>query len=245
VRRSHAAFTLVEILIASTLFALVLGMVTLLYLHTSERSERGMLKIEAQRVARTLVDSIARDLKQSAILPLNTTGMLPIPSAVAYPDSYSHANNSSGPGAGTLVFSRPVEGTEDAGDINNFVWVQYSKSAGLNGATRIVRRTFDIDDATSPTGVRGLTYQNRWYFSPAALDGVLPREERVIAVLPSRGDTLTLTVSHKKLQTPDYQYAIEYDRSLYRILVEVSLSAGGNQNRRETQSYETQATLVI
>jgi len=233
--------TLVEVLVAASLLGVGLSMAALMLAHTSHQAERGLLRIDAQRLARSAADAIASDLKQAAPLPLRAAGRLAVASAVFLPDPYAQADNGD---SGRIVFSAPKRGRDDLGGLAAFHWVEYRPVRSATGPLRLVRRVVDVVDGAAPWGVRGLRYQDGWLLDPDALQDAAPLEERVITALPHPVDDVRVSVSHRPLPAPDQQLGIRFDRGLFRVVVDVRLHAGGDPGAQEAQSFETRASVL-
>lgn len=67
IKHSRAGFTLVELLIGLTIFAIMSTMTMLIYFHVSEHSRRLQISREISETARQITEQIESDIKQSGI----------------------------------------------------------------------------------------------------------------------------------------------------------------------------------
>ncbi len=211
-RRARPAFTLLEILLAMTIFALVMISVTMTFRTASRSYERSARSIDALQRARGVVDVLSRDLRSAFLITETRYGAL-LPA-----NEHDSARFSPPPTPGELDALQEDRTIRDANEIleeNEFRDLSLNPGLGLmvvdNGefdAIRFTRRLRSLTGRrTQPGGIVEVTYQVRQ----------VDREDEASTWIIERLSTPIFDI-----HSPYVRYADETaEEAIYRIAAEV------------------------
>lgn len=266
-RRPHRrpGVTLPELLLASFLFLLVMGVLASGIMLTLRGHEHGQEARDAQEKCRQALDRMVAELRTAAALPSLGGTRPPVPSGVLWPDSYG--NEKSGfyalevvtlPDGSTvhqarnrLILSRPgVQIDSDQFNpvaLNHYVYVLYQVPE--EQPNRLLRRVYRVSQGGGHDFVSGQWRVVEAYFQ--GTQGLLTDpEEEVVVDLPGPNDRIAFTVSHPRyisdvtgLAGTEAGFNTSYDRHLFTVEMSVAVAHRNDPHRKTEQILKGQARI--